>query len=115
MRPSGPSHQTPYWQVEAQRRQPSALLAGHEPRLHVPSGQMPQSVGFSKLRPGGKLPPSGPGVMARRGGGVRVNASLTWSLGMDESATAVVMERSPRRAARWAPGAPGAPQAAGHG
>ncbi|WP_157462664.1 hypothetical protein [Curvibacter gracilis] len=36
----------------------------------------------------------------------RVNAALTWSLGMDQSTAAVVMERSPRRAARWAPGAP---------
>jgi len=30
----------------------------------------------------------------------RVNAALTWSLGMDKSTAAVVMERSPRRAAR---------------
>jgi len=36
----------------------------------------------------------------------RVNAALTWSLGLDQSTSAVVMERSPRRAARWAPGAP---------
>jgi hypothetical protein len=36
----------------------------------------------------------------------RVNAALTWSLGMDQSTAAVVMERSPRRAARWIPGAP---------
>jgi len=35
----------------------------------------------------------------------RVNAALTWSLGLDQSTSAVVMERSPRRAARWAPGA----------
>lgn len=36
----------------------------------------------------------------------RVNAALTWSLGMDQSTAAVVMERSPRRAARWPAGAP---------
>lgn len=35
----------------------------------------------------------------------RVNAALTWSLGMDESTSAVVMERSARRAARRTPGA----------
>jgi hypothetical protein len=51
----------------------------------------------------------------------RVNAALTWSLGLDQSTSAVVMERSPRRAARWAPGAAQpaqvsqASQAAGHG
>lgn len=35
----------------------------------------------------------------------RVNAALTWSLGMDKSTAAVVMERSPRRAARRKAGA----------
>ena len=35
----------------------------------------------------------------------RVNAALTWSLGMDEGTAAVVMERSPRRATRRKTGA----------
>jgi len=124
MRPLAPSHQTPYRQADVPPRQPDALRAGHEPRRQEPSGQRPLHVGDAMHRPRGDLAPSGPGVMTLSAGGERVNAALTWSLGLDQSTSAVVMERSPRRAARWAPGAaqPAQPaqvsqasRAAGHG
>lgn len=44
-------------------------------------------------------------MMALQGSQCRVNAALTWSLGMDEGTAAVVMERSPRRATRRKTGA----------